>query len=75
MKISFYIIGVMEILIGKYRTYLCVSLRDLERRTGISRSTIWDIENGKKSPSMIEMEKIAAALRVKMTDLFESDYK
>ena len=33
------------------------------------------IENGKVSPTLFQLETIAIALEVKITDLFESEYK
>ena len=41
----------------------------------IGKSTINNIENGKVSPTLFQLEMIAIALGVKITDLFESEYK
>lgn len=43
--------------------------------TGISKSTLNNIENEKVSPTIAELEAIAKALNMKITDLFDSDYK
>lgn len=43
--------------------------------TGIKKSTIFNICNGIYSPRIDELEKIAKALKVHITDLFESEYK
>ena len=43
--------------------------------TGLPKSTVDDIANNRKSPRMDEMEALAAGLNVKITDLFDSDYK
>mgnify|MGYP002580880099 FL=1 len=52
-----------------------VSLEKLSEMTGISKSTLNNIDNGKTSPKIIQLEKIAKALNVRITDLFESEYK
>ena len=43
--------------------------------TGISKSTLNNIDNEKVSPTLKQLEAIAKALNVKITDLFESEYK
>lgn len=52
-----------------------LTLIQLAKLTGISKTCLNDIENGKTSPNLIQLEKIAKALNVKMTDLFDSEYK
>ena len=42
---------------------------------GIGKSTLNNIENGKVSPTLFQLETIAIALEVRITDLFESEYK
>lgn len=56
-----------------YRKELTV--RQLSILTGMPKSTISDIISGKTSPRMDAMEKLAAGLKVHITDLFESPYK
>lgn len=63
----------MEILVWQIRDKKGVSLRKLERMTGISKSTLHNIENRKKSPTLDELEVIAKALKCAMTDLYESE--
>lgn len=65
----------VKVLINKMRKEKGVTLRQLEQMTGISKSTLNLIENEKFSPKLIQLEKIAVALGVKITDLFESKYK
>jgi len=68
----------LEINIGKIRTQKRFSTRQLERLSGIPRSRLNDIENkteGKSPPNLKELEEIAKALGVRITDLFESEYK
>lgn len=47
----------------------------LEQMTGISKTTLNYIENGVTSPTLRQLEAIASALDVKITDLFDSEYK
>lgn len=67
----------MKINIWKIRNERGLSLDDLEQLTGINRNRINRIEqeNGKYYPNVLELEKIAKALDLKIVDLFDSDYK
>lgn len=65
----------MEILTWQARTEKNLTLVHLEELTGISKSTLNTIENGITSPTLRQLEAIAAALEVRITDLFESEYK
>ena len=65
----------MEILTWQARTEKNLTLVQLEELTGISKSTMNTIENGITSPTLRQLEAIAAALDVKITDLFDSEYK
>ena len=65
----------MQILTWQARSNKHVTLIKLSEMTGLSKSTLNNIENEKVSPTLAEMEVIAKALDVKITDLFESDYK
>lgn len=65
----------MKILLGKIMYKNNISERQLAAMTGISRSTINNIVNGRYSPTMDNMEKLAKALKIHITDLFESPYK
>ncbi len=65
----------MKVLIKKTRKEKGITLRQLEQMTEISRATLNFIENEKFSPKLIQLEKIAVALGVRITDLFESEYK
>jgi transcriptional regulator with XRE-family HTH domain len=65
----------MEILTWQERTDRHLTLKQLEALTGISKSTLNTIENGITSPTLRQLEAIAAALDVKITDLFDSEYK
>lgn len=48
-------------------------MKELAEKTGIGRSTLYNYENGKSSPTMDAMEKIAKALDVRIADLFTED--
>ena len=53
-----------------------MSVRELEVETGISHGRIWNIENNKsRAPDLLELTKLSIALKCKITDLFESEYK
>ena len=65
----------MKILTWQARNNKKVTLVKLSKMTGISKSTINNIENEKVSPTIAELEAIAKALNMKITDLFDSDYK
>ncbi len=65
----------MKILTWQARNDKRISLVKLSQMTGISKSTLNNIENEKVSPTMAELEAIAIALNVRITDLFDSDYK
>lgn len=65
----------MKILTWQARNNKKVTLVKLSKMTGISKSTLNNIENEKVSPTITELEAIAKALGMKITDLFDSDYK
>lgn len=65
----------MKILTWQARNNKKVTLVKLSKMTGISKSTLNNIENEKVSQTIAELEAIAKALGMKITDLFDSDYK
>ncbi len=65
----------MKILLSEIRRGRLITLKALEKSSGISKSTIQRIETGDISPTMDKMEKLAKAMGVRITDLFESKYK
>lgn len=65
----------MKILTWQARNNKKVTLVKLSKMTGISKSILNNIENEKVSPTIAELEAIAKALNMKITDLFDSDYK
>lgn len=65
----------MKILTWQARKNKNLTFIKLATVTGLSKSTLNNIENGKVSPTLDELEAIAKALNVKITDLFDSDCK
>lgn len=65
----------MDILLYEFRTKRNMSIRRLAARAGLSAGTIWNIENCRTSPTLDELEVLAAALGCGMVDLFDSLYK
>lgn len=65
----------MEIRLWEVRIEKKLTLRDLQKLSGLSKSTINNIENKKTSPNLFQLEALAKALEVGIVDLFESEYK
>jgi len=65
----------MKILLDEIMYSKNISVRQLSIMSGVPRSTISDIMNEKHSPTLDNMELLAKALKVRITDLFESEYK
>ena len=65
----------MKVLSWEMRTSKGFTLMKLAEKSGIGKSTLNNIENGKVSPTLFQLEMIAIALDDKITDLFESEYK
>lgn len=60
----------MSYKVWELRTALGYSLRDLEVISGVSKTEINDIENGKANPSITTLLLLAAGLQVELTELF-----
>lgn len=65
----------MEVLTWKARTKRNLTLKQLEKMTGISKTTLNTIENGQTSPTLRQLETIAIALDTKISALYDSEYK
>lgn len=52
-----------------------ITIRQASLLTGVPRSTISDIINGRTMPRLDTLEQLAAGLKVKINDLFDSPYK
>jgi len=50
-----------------------LTINDLARATGLSKSFLCNVENGNTSPSLASLEKIAATLHMPLTFFFLSD--
>lgn len=65
----------MQIRLWEARTNKHLTLVQLAELTQLSKSTLNNIENAKTSPTLEQLETIAKALNVKISDLYESEYK
>ncbi len=65
----------VEVLTWQVRQKRGLTLRQLEELTGIGKTTLNNIENGLVSPTLNQIEAIARALDVNMSDLYTSDIK
>ena len=65
----------MKSNIWQIRQQQKITLIQLANLTGISKSALNNYENDRRSPTLDDLEKIAIALDVHITDLFESSYK
>lgn len=65
----------MEIKTWKARQDKGYTLVELSKKTGICKTTLNNIENNITSPTLNQLEYIAIALNLKITDLFDSEYK
>jgi len=63
----------MEIYLEKVRLAKKLSLSELERMSGVSKSHISNIENGSKYPTIPTMCKLAIALNVPCSELFSCE--
>ncbi|AYE35670.1 helix-turn-helix domain-containing protein [Clostridium septicum] len=65
----------MKILTWNARVRKDLTLVELAKLTGISKSTLNNIENGKVIPKISQLEAIAKATDTRIIELFESEYK
>lgn len=63
------------IKLWEIRTAKGLKLEAVAAVTGVSKSTLNNIENGKTSPTLAKLEKIAKGLGCRISDLYESEYK
>ena len=61
----------MRILLWQKRIAKGYSVRELSRLSGISKTSINDIENNKISPTIKTVEALAKALECSFFDMFE----
>lgn len=65
----------MKILLDEIMYLKNLSVRQVSIMTGIPKSTVYDIVTGRKIPRIDTMEVIAAGLKIRISDLYESPYK
>lgn len=65
----------LRIKIWQRRAERGISLTKLEKLTGIPKSSLNRYENNQSDITLVKLEKIAAALKCKISDLYESDYE
>lgn len=65
----------MRIYVWEARQKAGLTLQQLEKITGISRSTINRIENGQTVPRLDQLEAIAEATHTRISQLFDSPLK
>lgn len=63
------------IKLWEIRTAKSLKLEAVAAVTGVSKSTLNNIENGKTSPTLANLEKVAKGLGCRISDLYESEYK
>jgi len=59
--------------VRKIRKEKGLSILDLKNLTGLSKSTISDLENDKSSPTIETLQKIANALNVDIKEFFKNE--
>lgn len=64
-----------KILFYEVRIKHGLTLKQMSELTGISKTTLNEIENDNRSPTLETLVQVAKALGIKVTDLFESEYK
>ncbi len=67
--------SVLKILLDEIMYSKNLSVRQVSIMTGIPKSTVYDIMTGRKIPRIDTMEVIAAGLKIRISDLYESPYK
>lgn len=65
----------MKILLDKIMYERSLSFQEVSFMTGISKSTVHRIANGKVSPTADTLELLAKGLNIRISDLYESDFK
>lgn len=64
----------MRILLDEIMYKRNLSARQVSILTGLSKSTINRITNGDVSPTADALEQLAKGLKIRITDLIESDF-
>lgn len=74
-KIISDIIKCMKLLLWGIRRKKKITLIQLAELTGISKTSLNEFENENRTPNLEQLERIAKALDIRMSDLYESEYK
>lgn len=64
-----------KILFYEIRIQHGLTLQQMAEKTGISKTTLNEIENDHRSPTLETLVQVAKSLNIKVTDLFDSRYK
>ena len=65
----------MKILLEQIMIKKNLTIRQVAIMTGLPKSTIADIMSGRTIPRMDVMEQLAAGLKVRITELYESPFQ
>lgn len=65
----------MKILLGDIMYERNLTARQVEIMTGVSKSTVSRIANNQIVPRLDTLEELAKGLRIKISDLYESDFQ
>ena len=65
----------MKILLREVMIEKDITYQELAKRSGVSKSTLHRIVCGQMYTPIEYLEKIVKSLNIKITDLFDSDYK
>ena len=65
----------VKVYVWKIRTAKHITLMELSQLSRLGKSTINNIETGKTSPTLNQLESLARALNVSMEELYDSPYK
>ena len=63
----------MPVLLRQWRQRRGYSVRQLAARAGVGFVTVSRIENGRMSPTVAMLEKLAKALEISVRDFFPAD--
>jgi transcriptional regulator with XRE-family HTH domain len=63
----------VELRVREWRERRGLSYRQLATRAGIALSTLYRVESGSASPTVAMLERLAAALNVRVVDFFPTE--
>jgi transcriptional regulator with XRE-family HTH domain len=65
----------VDLRVREWRKHRDLSYRQLAERAGIALSTLYRIESGAASPTVAMLERLAAALDIRVVDFFPVEPK